>query len=81
MNIYNRVRALDSPATDKDCDAHLHGIAFTELVAFMEDLWKVDGVVPIFKLNDMTQCIQDQSRTALVLLLKAAYIHTSVLRM
>ena len=67
-------KSLDSPATDKDCDVHLHGIALTELVAFWEDLWKVDGVVPVFKLNDLAQCIQDQSGTALVLLLKAAYI-------
>ena len=31
---------------------NLHGIAFTELVAFMEDLRKVD-IAPVFKLTDL----------------------------
>ena len=36
-----------------DSNAHLHGIAFTELVAFMEDLHKEESVAPIFKLKDL----------------------------
>ena len=38
VNLYNRARALENTVSNKSCDAHLHGIAFTELVAFMEDL-------------------------------------------
>ena len=38
VNLYNRARALESTVSNKSCDAHLHGIAFAELVAFMEDL-------------------------------------------
>jgi len=30
-------RALEAKVSDKSCDAHLHGIAFAELVAFTED--------------------------------------------
>ena len=36
-----------------DSNAHLHGIAFAELVAFMEDLHKEESVAPIFKLKDL----------------------------
>ena len=36
-----------------DSNAHLYGIAFTELVAFMEDLYKEESVAPIFKLKDL----------------------------
>lgn len=53
VNLYNRARASENTATDKDCDAHLHGIAFAELVAFMEDLRKEEGVAPVFKLTDL----------------------------
>ena len=34
-------------------DADLHGIAFAELVAYMEDLQMEEGVVPVFKLADL----------------------------
>ena len=34
-------------AQDKDCEAQLHGIALTKLVAHMEDLQK--EVSPVFK--------------------------------
>ena len=32
VNLYNRARALESTVSNKSCDAHLHGIAFTELL-------------------------------------------------
>ena len=51
--LYNRARATDSTNSDSDSNAHLHGIAFAELVAFMEDLQKEESVAPIFKLKDL----------------------------
>ena len=36
VQLYNRARAVDRMGADKDIDAHLHGIAFTELVAYGE---------------------------------------------
>ena len=52
VNLYNRARALENTVSNKCCDAHLHGIAFAELVAFMEDLRKED-IAPVFKLTDL----------------------------
>ena len=52
---YNRARATDSTSSDSDRNAHLHGIAYAELVAFMEDLHKEESVAPIFKLKDLAQ--------------------------
>jgi len=52
VNLYNRARALENTVSVKSCDAHLHGIAFAELVAFMEDLRKED-IAPVFKLTDL----------------------------
>ena len=54
VNLYNKARALESTVSNKTCDAHLHGIAFAELVAFMEDLRKED-IAPIFKLTVYVQ--------------------------
>ena len=38
VNLYNRAKALENTVPEKGCDAHLHGIAFTRLMAFIEDL-------------------------------------------
>ena len=43
--IYSRV------AQDKDCEAQLHGVALTKLVAHMEDFRK--NIFPVFKLTDL----------------------------
>ena len=52
VNLSNRARALESTVSTKSCDAHLHGIALTELVAFMKDLQKED-IASVFKLTDL----------------------------
>jgi len=44
---------------DKDGEADLHGIAFAELVAHMEDLRK-EVSAPVFKLTGLTQMYKDQ---------------------
>lgn len=46
---YNRTR--EAAPKDED-EARLHGIAFAELVAFMEDM-RSDGCAPVFKLADL----------------------------
>ncbi len=49
-NLYNRARAgADSASVDTGVNAHLNGIAFAELVMFMEDARKEEGVIPTFK--------------------------------
>ena len=52
VQLYNRARAVDGTGGDKDIDAHLHGIAFAELVAYIEDFRMEQSVAPIFKLAD-----------------------------
>ena len=47
-------KSYDSTSSDSDSNAHLHGIAFAELVAFMEDLHKEESVAPISKLKNLT---------------------------
>ena len=59
VNLYNKARALDRAAQDKDCEAQLHGNALAELVAHMEDLWKED-IATVFKLTDLTQMYKNQ---------------------
>ena len=51
--LYNRARpsAKDPQTADED---RLHGIAFAELVAFMEDI-NSDDFAPTFKLADLAQ--------------------------
>ena len=49
----NRVRGTDSTAADVDAIANLHGIAFAELVAYMEDFRMEERVAPYFKLSDL----------------------------
>jgi len=38
VNLYNRARALESTVSYKSCDVHPRGIAFAEMVVFMENL-------------------------------------------
>ena len=45
-------KGLENTVSNKGCDVHLHGIAFTGLVTFMEDLQKGD-IAPIVKLTDL----------------------------
>ena len=59
VDLYNIARALDRAGQEKDCEAHLHGIALAELVAFMEDLRKED-IAPVFKLTNLTQMYKNR---------------------
>lgn len=53
--LYNRARAADSTRADTDVDTCLNGIAFAELVTFIEDTSKEEGIVPTFKLSDLAR--------------------------
>ncbi|MGH0140059.1 UNVERIFIED_CONTAM: hypothetical protein FKN15_071279 [Acipenser sinensis] len=51
VKLYNR--AADSTGADEDLDGHLRDIAFTELVAYMEDFHMEESVSPVFQLADL----------------------------
>ncbi|MGH0155331.1 UNVERIFIED_CONTAM: hypothetical protein FKN15_029329 [Acipenser sinensis] len=54
VKLYNRARVADSTGADDDPNGHLHDIAFTELVAYMEDFCIEESVSPVFQLADLT---------------------------
>ena len=51
--LYSIPRATDSIGTSLYVDANLHGIAFAELVACMEDFCMNESVIPMFKLSGL----------------------------
>ncbi len=76
--LYNRTRAANNDSADSD-DSDLHGIAFAELVAFMEDFRLEEKVAPSLNWliwHNYTKPVWNSS----VLLLKAA-VHTSRLKL
>ena len=61
--LYNRARAITGSAiadTGIDAHAHLSGIAFAELVMFMEESRKEEEIVPTFKLSDLARMYKAQ---------------------
>ena len=55
-NLYNRARAAtESAIADTGVDARVSGIAFAELVTFMEENCRKKGIVPTFKLSDLVR--------------------------
>ena len=77
-NLYNRARTSKNAATKLESDDDLHGIAFAELVTFMEDFRREGTVAPVFKLSDLA----DMYRTRLEQLgaVIGSRIHTSRLK-
>ena len=55
--LYNKARSAKQVCNESD-DSHLHGIAFAELVAFMEDFRMEQNVSPVFKLADLAKLYQ-----------------------
>ena len=53
VTLYNRARASKSCNSDSDVDAVNHGIAFAELVSYMEEACDDHLVAPVFKLSDL----------------------------
>ena len=55
--LYNKARSAKHVCNESD-DSHLHGIAFAELVAFMEDFRMEQNISPVFKLADLAKLYQ-----------------------
>ena len=60
-------------------DSHLHGIAFAELVAYMEDFCMEESISPVFKQADLVNLYQTRleelgGRTR-------SHVHTSMLKL
>lgn len=53
VSLYNRARETTT-SEDSNADALNHGIAFAELVSYIEDCRKDTELAPIFKLTDLT---------------------------
>ena len=53
VSLYNRARATETYSAESDADAVNHGIAFAELVSYIEDARMDNLVAPIFKLSDL----------------------------
>ena len=53
-SLYNRARQ-EAPKGNSGQESNLHGIAFAELVAFMEDKNNDEDNAPVFKLIDIAQ--------------------------
>ena len=53
-SLYNRARQAASKRNDGD-DSCLHGIAFAQLVAYLEDMNSDENSAPVFKLTDIAQ--------------------------
>ena len=53
-SLSNRARAIDTEVKDDDHTLQLEGIAFAELVVFIEDSRSEEDVIPIHKLVDLS---------------------------
>ena len=53
VSLYNRARGTETYSAESDVDAVNHGIAFAELVSYIEDARMDNLVAPIFKLSDL----------------------------
>ena len=51
--LYNKASRANNCSDSDEADAHLHGIAFAELVEYMEDFRSEDGIAAVFKLADL----------------------------
>ena len=54
VSLHNRTREAKTCTTESDVDALNHGIAFAELVSYIEEARIDDLVIPIFKLSDLS---------------------------
>ncbi len=79
VDLYNRARATtDSRNADTGNDAHLSGIAFAELVMFIEDTRKEEESIPTFRLSDLAHLYKDRLKQLGISV--DGHIHTSRLK-
>ena len=76
--LYNRARTANSACANED-HADLHGIAFAELVAFMEDFRMEKGITPVFKLADLAHLYKTRLEQLGVVI--EGRVHTSRLKL
>ena len=50
VGLYNKVSRVDTRGDSDDVDDHLHGIAFAQLVSYMEEFGKEEDTAPVFEL-------------------------------
>ena len=74
----NRARSISSVCVD-DQFAHLHGIAFAELVTYIEDFRNEDDVAPVFKLVDLAAMYKN--RLEQLGMVSDSRVHTSRLKL
>ena len=55
VSLYNKARQATSKSNDEDGDSCLHGIAFAQLVAYLEDTKSDESTAPVFKLTDIAK--------------------------
>jgi hypothetical protein len=53
--LYNRSRAAQSKLTQENAESKRSGIAFAELVAYINEIRETASSPPVFKLNDLTR--------------------------
>ena len=49
VGMYNKVSRVDTRSDSDDADVHLHGIAFAQLVSYMEEFRKEEDTAPVFE--------------------------------
>ena len=75
--LYNKARTASSAHASED-HADLHGIAFAELVAYIEDFRMEESIAPVFKLADLAQLYK--TRLEQLGVVTDGHVHTSRLK-
>ncbi|XP_038062580.1 uncharacterized protein LOC119733071 [Patiria miniata] len=60
VSLYNKVSRVNKCEQTEGPDAHLHGIALAELVAYIEDFLKEADASPVFKLSHLVALYQER---------------------
>ena len=57
-SLYNKHRQFCTSITADEGNTHLHGIAFAELISYLEDVYAEADISPVFKLIDLAKLYQ-----------------------
>ena len=78
-HVYNRARAADiEDDVETNCDDNFHGIAFAQLVSFMEEVRREESIAPVFRLTDLANSYKTRLEQLGVVV--EGRIHTSRLK-
>ena len=78
VSLYNRTREAKTCTTESDVDALNQGIAFAELVSFIEEARIDDLVIRIFKLSDLANLYSNRLKQLGTLL--SGHVHSTKLK-